>query len=90
MSLEYLEIHDADSMWMIGKENKKLCANDFTTELFTSVLQMIHKIFIYNHGHNILRLFDPLPTLFSPQVKRNVILVTNMVYTSCFTSVRTT
>ena len=29
---------------------------------------------VYNHGRNILRLFDTLQSFFSPQVKRGVII----------------
>ena len=35
---------------------------------------MLKTRFIYNHGHNILRLFHVLSTFYSPQIKLNVII----------------
>ena len=35
---------------------------------------MLKKRFIYNHVHNILRLFHVLSTFYSPQITLNVII----------------
>ena len=45
---------------------------------------------IYNHVHNISRLFDGWANFLSPEVKRSVIISNKLAYTSCLTSCRTT
>ena len=42
-------------------------------KLWSWSLRIFIKLF-YNHGHNILRLFDVLPNFHSSQVKRSAII----------------
>ena len=44
----------------------------------------------YKQFHNILRHFGVEQSYFLPQMKRSVIICNKLVYTSCFTSCRTT
>ena len=49
---------------------------------------MIQKFIIYNHFHNILRLFDVLSNspFTTSEMMHDYLLLINMAYTSCVTS----
>ena len=56
---------------------KKVGKVGYSTKIIRSHWQVFWKVVplkIDNHFHNILRLFDVLPNLFSPQVKRCAII----------------
>ena len=64
-----------------------ICANK--TESLVKI--MILKSLNYNHGHNMMIIFDVFnQTFFSPQKKRSLIFSNKLEYTSCLTSSRTT
>ena len=42
--------------------------------------------FAGNYCHNILRLSDVWPNFFSAHLKRNMVIINKLVYTSCLTS----
>ena len=44
----------------------------------------------YNHGHNIMKIFDVLPNFPFTTSERSLIISDKLVYTSCLTSCRTT